>query len=559
MTLRAFAIAAAVAMLLPAVPSRAQDTKPSDEKKPKGLLGALNGSEDPSAQRQPDRSNTKTGADLRRLTGANVVRSVPDPKRFADRIHQLERVPYSKVEPVSSLDDAKQRINRLRRRADALRRRADQQTVKEITKVVHQTDEVRGKWQEVLDAMNDGKKRTPMDWEELVRRARRSPAEREAEAPADAVREVAEAAIEAADKAVNMPTDEELESEGENGTGTEETPPGEEGDPLKPAKQPKSEKDIPPPDLADLAKAIKNHEKPVSMLPITWAKLLDEFGRDTAEIEAAVAAARKGVKDRRKAEFGPVAAALKAAQDTYSQLKSLGDEPGEAFRRHLAWRILQADLAELRLAHADMMALASERAGRQSDREPLVEMYPLDPAKTLEQIARLMEVDGLPGSPTPGQFDALKAEGLPDLYPPGSKTIVDGKVQYGNMVKANIDRYQRRLRDIQRQLADTDKIIADEDRETVRRLWSDMLHKDRLEGRADHPINRAKRRVAVKEKYRDLVATRADRVAKRKAELEKESAAMLERLQAEYKRRDAMLEAEKGPEKKSGTGGDSGG
>jgi hypothetical protein len=103
-----------------------------------------------------------------------------------------------------------------------------------------------------------------------------------------------------------------------------------------------------------------------------------------------------------------------------------------------------------------------------------------------------------------------------------------------------------------------DQIIADEDRDAVHRLWSDMLFQDRLEGRADHPINRAKRRVAVKEKYRDLLATRADRIKQRKAELEKQSAAMLERLEAEYKRRDAMLEAEKNLEKKSGTEGGSG-
>ena len=92
-------------------------------------------------------------------------------------------------------------------------------------------------------------------------------------------------------------------------------------------------------------------------------------------------------------------------------------------------------------------------------------MYPLDPARTINQIARLIEVSGEAGAPGPDAFDGLDSEGLPPLYPKGSETVLDdGTVHYGNLVKANIDRYHRSLEDLKRQLATVVERIEREDK-----------------------------------------------------------------------------------------------
>jgi hypothetical protein len=104
MNAKALAIAAAVALLVPAGSGRSQDAEPADEKKPKGLLGALSGSEDPSAKRRPDvleAPTTEPGTEASKRGDAHVVRSAPDPQRLAERIRQLESVRYADIEPVS--------------------------------------------------------------------------------------------------------------------------------------------------------------------------------------------------------------------------------------------------------------------------------------------------------------------------------------------------------------------------------------------------------------------------------------------------------------------------
>ena len=55
---------------------------------------------------------------------------------------------------------------------------------------------------------------------------------------------------------------------------------------------------------------------------------------------------------------------------------------------------------------------------------------------------------------------------------------------------------------------------------------------------------------------RDQRATRAGRVEARRAQLQNEADAIVKRLEAEYKRRDAMLEGEEGPSEETETEGD---
>ncbi len=549
LAIRTVGFAAALTVLCPA-PALCGDAQPAEPEKDGGLLGALRGTHDPA--RQPRRSPPAAPAAERDKAAppgppvAPLARSVPDPKRLDEGIGKLESLGYGDVRPVADLEEARQQIARLRRQARAMRLRADERNIKTVNRMAERTRRVRDKWSTLIAALNDGKQRDSRQWFDVVKRTVQLPAAVEAELDAAAQ------ATKQADEALDLPSDDELAAE----LGEEPPPAEDEKDLLKPVEEPKAETEVKRPELGDLAKAIKGHAKPEEMPPLLWARLIDAFEKDVADLHAAVAAARKRLKDRSAAEFEPVAEALRAAQRTYSRIRESGGKPPEWMRRQLAWRMHQAELAQMRLVRDDLKALAQERQGKASDRELWIRTDPLAPEHTLADLARLMQVDGRPGAPKPDAFDDIAAEGLGPLYPEGAGTVVDGRVHYGNLVRANIDRLQGALRDVRRQIAHADEIVAAEDRRERLLKWSELLRQDRLEGRADHPIDRAQRRVALKEMYRDQLKSRPDRVAKRKAELEGQAGKIVKQLEREYKRRDAMRAGEKElepkPEKKEG-------
>jgi len=254
--------------------------------------------------------------------------------------------------------------------------------------------------------------------------------------------------------------------------------------------------------------------------------------------------AMKQLKEKRSGEYDPVIAALKAAQETYSNLKKLGYEPGEALRRHLAYRIYKAELAQLELEREDLRQIEEERQGEKTDRSLSIRTNPMAPEETLMDLARMMDVSGT-GPPSPDAFDNLDADGLPDLYPPGSGIIVDKNVQYGNLVKANIARYQRKLKDIRDRMANAEKLVRQREYKVLRREASKLRKKDRLEGKEGHPLNEAYNSRTLKKIQQELAASRQKHIKQLKSKLEDEAQGIIKRLEIEYKRRDAILEAEK--------------
>ena len=508
-----------VAMLT--VPARSQD-------RPGGLLGAFSGDEDPDVRPAPAPAPkpAATPAEARPQPVAPVVNAAPDTKALDERIATLGAIEPNDVKPVATLAEVTRRMERLRRRAERMRILADERTAETVKAVTDRGEAVREKWPELTKALADGEKRSMADWVALAERVRGK------QVQPDSATAAGDDAGQAADEAAGL-----------GGPDQPSAPPADGGDPLRPVEAPKAESAVTAPDLSDLARAIENQAKPPSMHPLVWARLLDEFEKDRAELELAVADARKRLRDRREDEYAPVARALAAAQRAYEQVRDRPDRPSEAQRRQLAWRMLQADLAQMRLARDDMAALTKERRGQSSARVPLVEMYPLDPARTLQQLARAMQVAGEATAPAPNAFDALGEEGLPSLYPPEVRTVVNGRVQYGRIVRANINRYQRMLRDVNRRLVTVDRRVAREDLAGRRRKAAGILRIQRLAGVEDHPISKRRVRLATQDLRAEQDRTRPDRIAKRTAELEKEKQAVLKRLEAEYKRRDAILDA----------------
>jgi hypothetical protein len=324
---------------------------------------------------------------------------------------------------------------------------------------------------------------------------------------------------------------------------SEEGPPDDQPDLLEPAPAPKPAP--PAPDFADLVEAFRKNEKPEMMHPLTWARLRDRFEYDLAELQLAAKAATRKLEAQRRDELDPALAALKRAQGTYTDLSKLPMEPGEALRRHLAYRINQAELQQLKLARRDMKQMAKERAGQKSDRSFVIRTDPLAPEKTLMDLARIMELDGGPGAPEPDAFDNLDPNGLPPLYPPDSGIIIDKEVHYGNLVKANIKRYEGRLRNINRRKANAETLVKQREAKLLRQRAAELRHRDRLDGREGHPLNEARNRRTLRQMQQELEAARAEHIEQLRAKLDAEAEEVIRLLEVEYRRRDVMQAAGK--------------
>jgi len=495
-----------------------------------GLRGALSGKDDPTKDRRPSQPPDKDKDEAAASRPLPVINSAPDPSRFDKRIAYLEGLTGETVKPVSGLEAAKQRIEELRRRANRLRANSDRRAAALAKALNAESKQLEDRWRGLLKAMNDGKKRTHFDWAAECSGVLGEP--HRLELPEKSHAEEIDEILGLSPK----PDDDEEE-------------PDDAVDPLEPVATPKVE--VPEPDFADLAKAFRENKKPEMMHPLTWARLRDRFEYDLAQLQLAAKAANKKLQARRQDELEPALAVLKQAQETYANLEKLGDEPGEGLRRHLAHRIDRAELEQLKLARKDLKQMAKERSGQKSDRSFVIRTDPLAPEKTLMDLARIMELDGGPGAPEPDAFDNIDPNGLPPLYPPGSDIIIDEKVHYGNLVKANIKLYEGALRDINRRKANAESLVKRREAQLLRQKAAELRRQDRLDGREGHPLNEARNRRALKQMRQELEASRPDHVEQLKARLDAEAEGVIKRLETEYKRRDVMQAAKKARQPKT--------
>ncbi len=510
------------------------DSQNDPPEKQGGLLGAFSGEDDPTDDRGPKSEAPPATEPKPKSLKPSIVHSPPDPKALDKCIEYLEGLNYETLEHAPSLEKARDRINWLRNRAQRLRYLNDKKTAATIQALEDHKKRMEERWLELAGTLKDGKERTVQEWAVLANGVLGEsgdyipPAEVEPEKAADETLDLD--ALEDWD-----PNEEPKEDENET-------------DPLDPPKPPETVIDTTPPTLEDLIEAVKGQQKPQTMHPLSWARLLDKFGQDLAEFRAAYTAAMKRLAQERSSQYDQVAKSLRAAQRTYADLQKLDGRKGQALRRHLAYRIYQAELAQLRLQRADLSRMAEERQGQDTERSMYIRITPMAPENTLNDLARMMEVSGTAGPPEADAYKDLGAEGLPDLYPPDSNIIVDERVQYGNLIKANIARYQRKLRDIHDRMANAETLVKQRERKVLRREASKLREKDRLAGKEGHPLNEAQNRRTLREIQQELAAARPQHIQQLKAKLEADAQVVVAQLEVEYKRRDAMLEAE-GPSK----------
>ncbi len=493
--------------------------------KPRGLLGGLTGDTDPTKDRRP--SPPAKPAETAASHPPTVVYSPPDPNRFDKRIAHLEALTPETVKPVSGLDAAQRRIDVLRRRAAKLRTDRNRRTAALTNALAQESQHLEDRWRGLIEAMNDGKERTQAEWAKQCEDLLGTP--HQLELPEEVI-------------GLLPKMDPDLEEDWDDGT---DAPPEDEIDPVEPVEAPKAP--APAPDFKDLIEAFRKHNKPATMHALTWARLRDRFEYDLARFQFAAVKATKKLEAQRRDELDRVVAALRRAQDTYANLKKLGDDPGEGLRQHLAYRLYKAELEQLKLARNDLRQIAKERAGQKTKRSFVIRTDPLAPEKTLTDLARIMELSGGPAAPDPGAFDNIDPNGLPPLYPEGSDIIIDGKVHYSNLVKANIERYERMLRDINRRKANAEALVRRREQRLLRRRAAELRRQDRLDEREGHPLNEARNRRVLRQMQKELEASRAEHVAQLRTQLEAEAEAepIIKRLEAEYKRRDVMQAAEK--------------
>lgn len=225
--------------------------------KPKGLLGAFSGEDDPSKDRSPKPAeDTKAKKPVQpKKPAPDVIYSPPDPKALDKRIKQLEGLNYDNIKHAPDLEKAKQRINDLRQRARRLRLRNDNETAATVKALADHKKRMEERWLKLAATLKDGKKRTAQEWAEIANGVF-GPGQ-EIELPADDP-------AKDADDAIGVPTPDELDSdEGDDPAAEDAT------DPLEPPKAPKTKIETAPPKLEDLIETMKGQEKPEGMHPVT--------------------------------------------------------------------------------------------------------------------------------------------------------------------------------------------------------------------------------------------------------------------------------------------------
>jgi|GEM_PF-6411037 len=482
------------------------------------LLDIFTGKRDPAKIRIPEikKRNSSKGMlkDLgknRSVKPSSIVQLPPKAKKLNDIISKKEKLKIGDVTPVKDFNDAKKKIDKLVTRAKKLRDKSKRQKKRLSDRINRQAGKVSKKWSKLLTALKDGKKRSIKDWHDITKEVR---------------------GMKGVDKDFDPDYGRDELEDLRDYMGDDEE---------KNLKLKKETKPIKKPNLTDLIDAMTGQKKPSSMFPLDWAKLMDEFEKDITDLDVEFAKTVKNLKDLRNRELDPVLVALKKAQDDYKRFRNMSTDATRLMRRMMAWRLLQAQLAQMRQARDDLTALQNERAGQPSDRVPLIEMHPLDPAKTLEQVARMMQVSGQPGSPFRDAFDLLTPETSPHLFPDG--------IDYDQLSAARIDREQRNLRDIHRQRANSDKWVDEMDRRERRKKAFELLREDRLEGKEDHPLSKGHRRAALRKLRAEQLKTRDARIKKRQSDKQKEADELTHRLAEIYKHRDKWTPKDK-PKKK---------
>ncbi len=481
-----------------------------------GLLDALGdgfAEDKPSTAAPPEPASREPSRSLPNPPVETLV-PMPDLAKLDARIEELGKITRDSVRPVSGLAEAQGRIALLEDREADLERRAAGRWAAAESEVNAGIAELRRRWA----PMDEGGKVTAEERAGAIRSILGSgpSAVGTEESYADQCRRLAD------------------ESVGESGIGTTE----ESGVPQGGTRLTAFAFDEPMPDMGQRA-------APDGIDLLTWCRLQDAYDRDVAAMRAYCLARAQALANEQSALLSPVRKALAAARQYADQLSNRQEEDSEEVRREMAWRLHRTRLDQLRALRDQLTRIADNRQPAPSGEGFAISRNPLNPDQTLIDTARAMDLAGHPGAPEEDRFDTLNPEGLPPLYPPGTRIVKeDDTVSYGNLVKARIAQLESSLGALRQQLADAEANLREEDLEKLRSMWRGELACLRQRGVAHDPKEKGDAKYRVREYHDALEATRQDRAQRLREQIRGEIGQITARLAAQRERLTDIREAD---------------
>jgi len=461
---------------------------------PRGFLDTLGGAwNDKKPPKKHDAELRDKRKDRSAIPGVNaptLPRGNPDLEARRRQVDRLSGITLGDITVNPSPSAARRELDRMRERADAMRRQIGRANHSEARNNAGRWGEFNGRWAPVADAIKSGASR-------------------------DAVGDKIRAALEnggspvtrkTPGSSVNIPLGEEALDAALTESGLGHLTTGAKAS----AGGPSPEKTLSD-NVAALAEAIKSGKRPEGIKQNDWASLSDMFDRDLSEMTASDAVSAYRRRKLRAKQMASMDEAVKKAEAYIERVEGFADtltpDQKKFFARAMAWRLLQARLAEARRNLRDAETLDRERGGEATGRTDATFTGALGGAfnkatNALQRVVREMETSGH-GAPL--SSDELAEGIIPKWF--------DTK-NYRDRVEAMRRYYQPELDHLEGLAAKAREQAQRRDAQRLRFRLFQLESHDRLRAQYANDPKAAKRRIEALKKYaKELEASREARIA----------------------------------------------
>jgi len=263
-----------------------------------------------------------------------------------------------------------------------------------------------------------------------------------------------------------------------------------------------------------------------------------------SDLYADAASTNRQLDKKRDRELAALEEAVKDAERQLGKAedreKIFNEGQKNFFRKYLAWKKHQAELASARAQLRDAERLEKEHAGEESGRVPVggyggaVGEAFVKMGKALEDAFRQLDTQGHVPAPL---AKIIMKDGLPMPGWMGENIAAN---QHGIRSLAKIRNYMGQLARTRMQIANCERYLMNQDRDKVRWERAFLERLDRKAGKLHNPYHAGVRRKKLRDLIKRLNESRADRVGERQVMLERDAADYRKQLEEEVKRYEAM-------------------
>jgi len=269
------------------------------------------------------------------------------------------------------------------------------------------------------------------------------------------------------------------------------------------------------------AEQLLSGQMPEGMNPDVWTDYCDRYFRELGELEADLAQTARSLAAKRKRELAALDQPIAQVEDVLKRWKAAPRDPAldKLHGKLMAMRALAAQREAAAVALADLKKLLAEQNGQDSGRsDEMIRMTWKSTGNLLadalsKNVLRELTLSDCHYPPRTKPDKPL--EGLGDPPEWMGKDFRDNPL---NRQRAKVKFLAEQLRLARQHQKMADLEVRDEDRGAVHGYARSLEQADRREGKLNDPAAQAARKAAVERYARELEASRAERIEKRRAD-----------------------------------------